>query len=311
MSWFNRALGAKKARDKATALVTQGYVHAREGRLDEARKVYEAAVDADETYSVAHLNLGLCLLDLLNRDAAALDEDARVEALDKIASSLERALHLDPMAWMGWRALARVEQRCARWARAEEAWQKLVDTAPKDQPQIATEAKQARDALKARAHADRVRRRAMAALDVEATPEERTEALAALVPLLDDANVADVLPHGASLAGTLARRAGEREQARSLLERAAAADRTDVDALKELASVCMEDGDLARALSASIDAYREQPSDAGLVCNVGVCHLGLGDVEKAEEYIDLAWRLEPKDPIVLRAKDALAKARDK
>ena len=91
----------------------------------------------------------------------------------------------------------------------------------------------------------------------------------------------------------------------------AAADRTDVDALKELASVCMEDGDLARALSASIDAYREQPSDAGLVCNVGVCHLGLGDVEKAEEYIDLAWRLEPMDPIVLRAKDALAKARDK
>ena len=74
--------------------------------------------------------------------------------------------------------------------------------------------------------------------------------------------------------------------------------------------MCMEDGDLARALSASIDAYREMPSDAGLVCNVGVCHLGLGDVDKAEEYIDLAWRLEPKDPIVLRAKDALAKARN-
>jgi tetratricopeptide (TPR) repeat protein len=144
MSWFKRALGGKKGRDKATALVTQGYVHAREGRLDEARKVYESAVDADETFAVAHLNLGLCRLDLLNRDAASLDEEARVVALDHIASSLERALQLDPLAWMGWRALARVEERCARFARAEEAWQKLVDTAPKDQPQVLSEAKQAR-----------------------------------------------------------------------------------------------------------------------------------------------------------------------
>lgn len=310
MSWFKRALGGKKGRDKATALVTQGYVHAREGRLDEARKLYEAAVDADDTFAVAHLNLGLCRLDLLNRDAATLGEDERVDALDRVASALERALSLDSMAWMGWRALARVEERCARWARAEEAWQKLVDTAPRDNPAVGAEAKEARDALKARAHADRVRRRAMVALDAEATPEERTAALAALVPLLDDASMAAFLPHGASLAGTLARRAGDRAQARTLLERAAAADRTDVDALKELASVCMEDGDLARALTVSIDAHREMPSDAGLVCNVGVCHLGLGDVDKAEEYIDLAWRLEPKDPIVLRAKDALAKARN-
>lgn len=315
MSWFKRAFG-KKGRERATTLVTQGYVHAREGRLDEARKVYEAAVDADEGFAVAHLNLGLCRLDLLNRDAAALDEEARFDALDAIAASLDRALALDGAQWMGWRALARVQERRAKWAKAEDAWTRFIETAPHDGSGGAglavevAEAKKARDAIKARAHADRVRRRALAALSSDTAEHERSEALAALTPLLDvdDANVAAVLPRGAALAGTLARRAGDRAQARALLERAAHEDRADVDALKELASVCMEDGDLQRALTASIDAYRERPSDAGLVCNVGVCHLGLGDVDKAAEYIDIAWRLEPKDPIVLRAREALAQA---
>lgn len=306
MSWFKRALGLQ-GREKATALVTQGVVHAREGRLDDARRAYEAAVDADDGLAVAHLNLGLCRLDLFNREGRTRGEADRAEALEQIAAPLERALALDPTPWMGWRALAHVDERRGRWAKAEDAWRRLRETAPKD-GQAVLDAQRALQALAGRATADRARRRALAALDVDSGQDERVAALAALLPLLDDVALSDVLVRGHALAGTLARRAGDRGRARALLEQAVAMDGHDIEALRELASVALEEGDVQRALAASVEAYRENPGDAGLVCNVGVCHLAVGDVDRAREYIDLAWQLEPKDPIVLRARDALARA---
>jgi tetratricopeptide (TPR) repeat protein len=306
MTWFKRARG-KKAREKATALVTQGVVHARQGHLDKARLVYEEAVDVDEGFAVAHLNLGLCRLDLFNRDGRGLDETGQRTALDAIVEPLRRAVVLDPSASTGWRALARVEERRGRFGHAEDAWQELNALAPKDS-QALLDAQRGRQAVAGRAAADRARRRALAALDVDVDDAERAAALAQLLPLLDNAEINGVLVRGFALAGTLARRTGNRAQARVLLEKAVAADARDVEALRELASVALEEGDLARALDASVDAYREDPADAGLVCNVGVCHLALGDVKKAGEYIELAWRLEPKDPIVARAKDALGRA---
>ena len=307
MNWFKRALG-KGGRAQAPGLVTQGVVHAREGRLDEARKLYQAAVDADESLAVARLNLGLCHLDLFNRDGHGLDEGDRKAALDTIASALERALVLDGSAWMGWRALAHVHERRGKWAKAEDAWQRFVQMAPLDAPDR-VHAPRALQALAGKARADRARQRALAALDTGVEAHERAVALAALLPLLDDAAVGDVLTRGCALAGTLARRLNDPAQARALLERAVVADARDIEALRELASVALEQGDLPRALAASLAAYREDPADAGLVCNVGVCHLSRGDVEKAAEYIVLAERLDPNDPIVQRAKAALARSR--
>ena len=52
-------------------------------------------------------------------------------------------------------------------------------------------------------------------------------------------------------------------------------------------------------------AYRLDPLDAGLVCNVGVCHLALGDLAQAREFIVLAAAMAPEDPIVIRAAAAL------
>lgn len=312
MKWLKKALGLK-GRDRATALVTEGFVHAKEGRLDDAKRSYEDAVDADETLSVAWLNLGLARLDLFNRDAASLDVEGRKKALDRIADALERALKLDATSFVGWRALAHVEERRSSWARAEDAWKQVEATVPKDNtpPNAAAllEAKKARAALAQKAVADRARKRALAALEPAVDEAEKKAALAELLPLAEDPAVADVLVRGPALVGTLARRLGDRAVARAWLEKAVLADKSDVDALRELASVCLESGDLSRALQASMDAYRERPTDAGLVCNVGVCHLGLGDVGQAAEFIELAHRLEPKDPIVLRAKDALGKAR--
>ena len=57
-----------------------------------------------------------------------------------------------------------------------------------------------------------------------------------------------------------------------------------------------------------MSAYRLDPIDPGLVCNVGVCHLAAGDVVGAREFIDLARQMAPKDPIVVRALTALVDA---
>lgn len=311
MSWLKKMLGGGGPdRGRATTLVTEGFVHAREGRLDAALRRYEAAIDADDGFPVAWLNLGLSRLDALNRDLAQLDDDARAAALDRIAGALERALELEAEPMVGWRALARVSERRGDFARAEEAWARVEARAQPDSADLG-EARKARAALTRRALAQRVRARALGAMAPGATPDVQRAALAELKAILerpvdDDGTV--LVARGAALAGSIARRAGERGVARAFLEQAVAEDPGDLDALRELASVHLEDGDLRQALAVSVDAYRAAPANAALVCNVGVCHLGLGNIAEAEEFIELAHRMEPKDPIVVRAREALERA---
>ncbi|OGQ23058.1 MAG: hypothetical protein A2138_24575 [Deltaproteobacteria bacterium RBG_16_71_12] len=302
MSLFSRA--HRPDRHKAERLVTEGYVHFREGRLDDALARYEAARKADHGLAVAHLDAGLCRLDLYNRDAAGKDTAAREQALACAAEALDAAVAHDPTSWRGWRALANVRERRQQWAAAEEAWAKVVLHAPDDGTERA-EAKRAGAALAHKAAADRARQGALAALREGASADAQRAAAAALAHFLD---MASIVPRARALAGTLWRRAGELSEARPLLEAAVAEDGDDVEALRELASVCLAQGDLDAALRASLDAYRRQPTDAGLVCNVGVCHLGLGALDEAAEYLDIAQRLDPGDPIIVRAKEALARA---
>ncbi|MBI1944196.1 MAG: tetratricopeptide repeat protein [Deltaproteobacteria bacterium] len=302
MSLFSRA--HRPDRKKAERLVTEGYVHFREGRLDEALSRYEAARKADHGLAVAHLDAGLCRLDLYNRDAARLDAAAREAALSAAAEALDAAVAHDPTSWRGWRALANVLERRLQWAAAEDAWAKVVTHAPADGTERA-EAQRAVAALAHKAAADRARQGALAALKDDRSADAQRAAATALVPFLDEATI---VPRARALAGTLWRRAGELGEARRLLEAAVVEDADDVEALRELASVCLAQGDLDAALRASLDAYRRQPTDAGLVCNVGVCHLGLGALDEAAEYIDIAARLDPDDPIIQRAKEALARA---
>src|SRR5438067_3912728 len=129
--WWKRALGLA-GRERATALVTEGVVHAREQRLDQSLACYRSAVETDDEFAVAHLNLGLALLDVYNRDRAALDDDARRASLDAIATSLARALTLDPATAVGWRALAHVEDRRLHFAAADDAWAKVEALSPAD-----------------------------------------------------------------------------------------------------------------------------------------------------------------------------------
>jgi tetratricopeptide (TPR) repeat protein len=308
MKWLKKALG-QAGRERAERLVTDGFVHRHEGRLDQALAAYVEAVAADETLAVAHLNEGLARLDVLNRDARALDEDARQEAIVQIIACLDRALLLDDAQPVGWRALAHLEERRRAFGRVEDCWKKVLQHTPvdaKDGVKERTEAELKLKELAVKAQIDRARRRAVAASEVNAAEDEKKAALNELLPLIEK-HGAEV-ERGRALAGALARRAHD-PRARELLESAVREDPADVDALRDLAGVCLDGGDLKAALAHSMSAYRERPTDAALVCNVGVCHLGLADLDKAGEFIELSARLEPKDPIVVRAVSALKQAR--
>lgn len=111
-----------------------------------------------------------------------------------------------------------------------------------------------------------------------------------------------------TLAGLLLRKAGLLEEAASHFRRAVEEDRKDLEAWKNLATVVQASGDMKGALQAATSAFKLAPSDAGLVCNVGVCHLALGDLEEAAEFIAIAKGLAPKDPIIAKASAALAAA---
>jgi tetratricopeptide (TPR) repeat protein len=227
-----------------------------------------------------------------------------------------------------WRALARVHERLGRLDAAFGAWGRVEACLGMPHPDVAaaaaidlaaarTEARRERARLKSAADLASATRHvqeligqdavdaAVAAAAVEALVVGRANAMAE--GAADGADTAVVVsPFLLTLAGTLARKVGDLERARSLLDTAVADDSKDLEAWRNLATVCLAQGDIAAAIKASQAAYRLDPVDAGLVCNLGVCHLaaadaGLGNVDEAREYIELAARLAPKDPIVQRA----------
>jgi tetratricopeptide (TPR) repeat protein len=333
MRWLKKALGLA-GRKAAEDHCMKGYVAAREGRLDDAQRHYDDAVAADETLAVAAFNAGQTALERYNRDAANLDDAGRRARLETARGWLEKAVAVDDDHAPSWRALARVRERLGDVAGAVLAWERVEQTLHVEEggPVAAV--------VEARAEARRERARlapaAALALAIRRGRElltadvvegaDATSALDALVAAREAAvamaasssssssSSSSLLPAGlATLMGCLARRGGD-PRARVLLEEAVAADPRDLEAVRNLATLCLASGDLPAALRASQAAYRLDPVDAGLVCNVGVCHLALartGDVVdeeqlgRAREFITLAKQLSPKDPIVLRAVAAL------
>lgn len=304
MRWLKKALGLV-GRQRAESLVTKGYVAAREGRRSEALKLYEEAAEADETLAVAWLNAALCRLESFNEGAAGLAPDGRTAELDAIATLLERAVSLAEVPPSAFRSLARVSERRGAFLRAEECWQKVLEALAEDpatQPLQQQEARRALDEVRPRAALERSLQRARAALTTGVGDDERKEALAGLQAILEAPPVGvDVPARAWALAGTLARRLRDLAAARQLLEHAVTVDGNDLEALRELASTFVDLGELPLALQTSLAAYRKNPLDAGLVCNVGVCHLALGDAQKAGEFLAIARDMAPKDPIVQRA----------
>jgi tetratricopeptide (TPR) repeat protein len=324
MRWLKKALGkatGRSGRKFAEELVTKGYVATKEGRLDDALEAFRAACEADETLGLAHFDAGATELSRFNRDAPQLDRMTRVARLEAAERWLQRAVQLDDRHAPSWRALARVRERKGALAQARDAWQQVLSLLPPGAGPGAPDDGQAAEArrelarLAIPATLDAVIADAKAALSVPGDDDARQTELRAAGQALWAAWLAakaaglQMPAHLHALAGSLARRAGDTSQARELLEAAVRDDHHDIEAWTELATVCMSLGDIQAALSSSMAAYREDPLNAGLVCNVGVCHLALGHTTEAAEFIELASGMAPDDPIVVRAGAALAAAR--
>jgi tetratricopeptide (TPR) repeat protein len=332
VNWLKKAIGkatGRTGRKHAETLVTRGYVAIREGHLDDALKAFVDAGDADETLATAFFDAGTTELLRFNRDATQLDDDARAARLVAAARWLDRAVALDELHAPSWRALARVRERQGALVAAHAAWTTVVALLmpadgggavaggpAADGPATAlAEARREQLRLQPHARLHEALTDARAALELvgddDVTRAARQTALDGLLGAWATAQPAGAVEprHLFALAGSLARKAGDAARAREMLDEAVRRDKHDVEAWKELATVCMTAGDLRGALVASLAAYREDPVDAGLVCNVGVCHLALGDVDKAAEFIDLARGMAPDDDIVQRALAALTAAK--
>lgn len=299
MRWLKKALGLL-GRQRAETLVTRGYVAAKEGRPAEALRLYEEAAQADETVAVAWLNAALCHLEAFNSASAALGDAERERQLSHIAALLERAVALPEVPVSAWRTLARVQERLAAFVRAEECWQRVVDSPGGGLAQ--QEAQTALEDLRPQAELQRALLRGSLALSADVDEDERRAAWQALQHLLEAPPTRVELPPRAwALAGSLARKLRDFDSARPLLEEAVRRDPADLETLRELASLYVDVHELPLALQTSVEAYRRNPLDAGLVCNVGVCHLALGDSDKAREFLTIARDMAPADPIVQRA----------
>jgi tetratricopeptide (TPR) repeat protein len=317
MKWLKKALGPLRSRGAgrkvAEDLVTKGYIAAHEGRLEAAQRLYVDAIDADDTLAVAFFNAGQVELELFNRDHAS-------ERLPVAAGHLLRGLALEPDHAPSWRTLARVQERQGEFAAAVDAWTQTrvrlataepADQLPQERGKELEEARREAARLQPFADLEQALKAARAALGADVDVDAAVAALTSLQGTWESSEAAGVAepPRLFTLFGTLARRGGAVDQARVFFETAIARDKHDLEALKSLATICLEQGDLKAALTSSMAAYRANPVDAGLVCNVGVCHLALGEVAQAREFIELAAGMAPKDPIVARAVSALAAAR--
>lgn len=297
MTWLQKLLG-KPASEKAAQRVAEGVALARSGALARALEVYRDAQRLDPGNAFAYLNEGLALQDLYNQQAADLAPDERLARLRDIREALERALDHDEGSWIAWRALGHVSRRLGRFVAAEAAFRRLLRDAPGDYPH---RAEVERELLEVAPHAARqgaLERAADLAIREDIEPELLREALEGLaVFLADESTPAEAF----WAAGVLARRLEDAARAEEHFAACLARAPHHVNARQEMASLCMRAARLREALDHSLAAYREDPTNPALVCNVGVCWLLLGDLARAEEYVAMARDMAPQDAIVQRA----------
>lgn len=307
MRWLKKILPQKKADpEEASRHLARGVALAREERFEEALAAYQQAQQVAPEEPLAWLNAGLALQDLYNQQSASFSDEEREERLRAICEVVEHAVELDGSLLVGWRVLGHVARRLGDYVRAEESFQEVLARADDDFPHLEEAARELKG-VAARADRQRVLRRAVElAFDREAEAASLRELMELLQPLLLHP---ETPAEGFWAAGVLLRRLDDKAGAREMFEACVERAPRHVDARRELATLCMQAGEVSKALEHSIEAYREDPSNPALVCNVGVCHLTLGDLAQAEEFLHMARGLAPDDRIVQRAWSALEGAR--
>jgi tetratricopeptide (TPR) repeat protein len=308
MRWLTKILPQKQKRvdpEAAARHLARGVALAHKGQLEGALEAYREAQQAHPDEPLAWLNEGLALQDLYNRRSSDLEDEERAERLRAIEAAAATAVRLDPGQVIGWRTLGHVARRLGDYVRAEESFREVISRADDGFPHL-EEAERELKSVSARAERQRIFRRAVAlALHRDADLTDARELMETLQPLLLHPEAPTA---GFWAAGVLMRRLEDKATARELFEVCVERSPRHLDARRELATLCMQAGDVDKALEHSLEAYREDPSNPALVCNVGVCHLALGNLAQAEEFLHMARGLAPNDPIVQRALSALAGA---
>ncbi|HEY1098089.1 MAG TPA: hypothetical protein VGF99_04145, partial [Myxococcota bacterium] len=169
MRWLKKVLG-QTGRKAAEERCTKGYIAAREGRLDDAQRLYDDAVDADPTLAVAAFNAGQTALERYNRDVASLDAAARTQRLRTALQHLEKALVIDDTHAPSWRAVARVQERLGDVVAAYDSWgrveRRLTPAPAVDEPGQTVAREPTREQQEERAQARNERLRLKPAADL-------------------------------------------------------------------------------------------------------------------------------------------------
>ena len=297
MSWFKKLIGKPSPAESAQR-VADGVILARRGKSEQALLAYQEAIRLDPGNAVAHLNAALAQQDIFNRDLGHFEEEAQKQKLLEIQQSLDKALALAPESHIAWRVAAYVARKQGHVVEALDAFERTLEFAPEGF-EHRDEVEQALQQVRPLAERERILRRAMdVAARNDVVPQESAEALTNLETHLE---AAEAKPDWFWAAGVLSRHVGNAEQAKKHFALCLEMERHHSHAHRELATLYMRDGQLEQALHHSLEAYREDPSNPALVCNVGVCFLEVGDLEQAGEYLHLARDMAPSDPIIGRA----------
>ncbi len=249
------------------ARLRQGDAFVRQGRLEDARASFSAALELDPAFAMAHRNLGQVLLSLedvpgalehLERAAALAPSDAVV------SSSLARAY------W-----LAGDEERAER--AGEDAARQVPEYGIPDPVRYAVDELALTPAACDRRARERLQRGewARALADLEILREVSGESPAIELRL-----------------ATCQRNLGAPERAREHLERALELDPASVEALGELGLLAEAEGHPERAVERYRRALELAPERARLHARLGACLGFLGDLEGAVSAFERSAALE-------------------
>ncbi len=294
----------KWARAQADRRVDEGVSFFEAGELERAVSCYEEAISWAPSHEWAHANLGLSLVDQYNMSFESWSDERRKAHLTLALDTLSHAIELGAERVAVLRAFGHLHWRLGNYQKASDAFEAALVLLADD------DTKEEYEALKAYVEelqpvidrAEQIQTVVDVVNNNKADKEQCENALSLVNHFLqeDEAGIQFLW-----LAGVLQRRLGDLESAKSNFLEILNSKETHLDAHRELAQLFLHEETFELALKHSMAAYRLAPRDAGLVCNVGVCHLALENRDKAQEFIELAHGMEPQSPIINKALEAL------
>lgn len=289
-------------RKRAQALVEKGLTKKSAGDTKGALKHYQNAAKKDPTYVVARYNEGLALLDLYHEG-----QEQNPQYVDDARSAFALACELDHEHYSSFRMHMHTSARVGRFVDAKTSGTHILSKAPaafvhraEVENLLATIAQSADDeALITNA------RRLLEHSGDEEDLEKHLEALDTTRSALEQYSQSErAKPIAQLLSAECSLGLGDIDAAIESYRQATKGE-SAAKAHRALSNLYAQKGDAKSALPHALYAYKDEPTDAARVCNVGVCYLELGDSENAQEYLRIAKGLDPQNQIVARAEERL------